>query len=244
MDVMATGLSLVQEGTLPPQYMEAWRHLVNCYKQCWEIAQSSQGVEFPLVLKSNWTPSPSSTLTTTNKAAMSIHMSDLSTTTSLGPTTTSNPKTETLFSRHGVLGNFSSPCRPSIDRASNYGSLSTHSAQRRPFGCSSLSDAGIGWRQRPQNVSQPQVRFLEKVGWCLQTSSTSTETEFTMLFNDGARMHIESSVDGAACFVRYTEDPSANDATLTRFAMDKRLPNHVKQRLLYFPHFVQLFQSS
>ena len=81
------------------------------------------------------------------------------------------------------------------------------------------------------------MRYLADVGWCIQGQDAS---EFTLLLLDGTRLHIESPSDAVTCHVRFM---LPGDAEGQRYPIDRRLPADVKQRLLFFPRFIKLFQQ-
>lgn len=73
--------------------------------------------------------------------------------------------------------------------------------------------------------------FLPQVGWCL----ASTDDQYLLLFSDGASILL----DGRSNAVGYQD----STRPLTWYHIDEALPKFAKNRLTFFPQFVQLLKQ-
>ncbi|KAI3629703.1 hypothetical protein MIR68_011138 [Amoeboaphelidium protococcarum] len=89
--------------------------------------------------------------------------------------------------------------------------------------------------------------FMANVGWCMQTKSGSGGNNFTMLFNDGVKLTVETpSRKGEPCYVAFTSSSqvdSKQGSAEQRLVLDRNLPRHIKSKLVHFTQFVKLFKK-
>lgn len=291
---------------VPTMYQAQFRHVVDCCKQCWEIAAVTPDRAFPLVLKSGnggqmatATHGQDATRDAMSSAPsvappISVHMSDASTVVTHAPSA-SRRKTGAMVatgsqaSAYRAVGDLRRPplgnAQPRLNavppngNAASTAELTKNLTATMPtLGSMSLADGEASTRDvhsrrsampsacrsqapsaQPQLLPQAYFRYLPDIGWCVQQqqyqqqNGASPSTEFTLLFNDGERLVIESptvatssSSSTSICHVRhYTQraEGSVNepDAPAHRYPIDRRLPVHVKRKLAHFPRFVKLF---
>ncbi|KAI3630204.1 hypothetical protein MIR68_011639 [Amoeboaphelidium protococcarum] len=89
--------------------------------------------------------------------------------------------------------------------------------------------------------------FMANVGWCVQTKSGSGGNNFTMLFNDGVRLTVETpSRKGEPCYVAFTSSSQVDlkqGGAEQRLVLDRNLPRQIKSKLVHFTQFVKLFKK-
>ena len=88
-DLIAIGMEFAT--SVPASHASLWRHLLDCFKQCWEIAERTPDSNFPMVLRSTMGPSNNSASSLPKEnvcpstKAFSVHMSEIS---SIAPSST------------------------------------------------------------------------------------------------------------------------------------------------------------
>lgn len=229
---------------LPPDLISVWDHVVQCYKKCLEadrreLCGDLTGKTLPLVLKCS-SLNVSKQATSTNDENM--------------PPPNRTPNSRQKLS---TMKDYSPSVLSQSSLAQRVRNIPAPFSERPPTVATSTIS----------NSQQCSFRFMPNVGWCVQmqkegpSETGPVATEFALLFTDGVRVVIETpsrtqvsqhqnnlssaassicSVSDNVCHVRYT---GLTGGSVERFPIDRRLPAHIKQKLVHFPKFVKLFQT-
>jgi hypothetical protein len=237
-----------KEPDYPRELLHIVKHTQDCLKQCLDIERNGQNAVYPLTLKSISHVNENSSISNVEwgikdnippRKARSLPVLELST-----PATVTYPLIHTTGTR------------------SDNGAYIPHNTnvRIRPFPTYSISGRSTTSSSVVRTTFVDMTcRFIMNLGWCIKTS----DDRFTILFEDGIRLVIESKNPS----LKYCDESSGKveryEYIITFYAfyyllnnvliyyhhlnisypIDVNLPQYVKDKLAHFPKFAKLFEQ-
>ena len=252
MDILSVGdklEALLPQTTSNVNWIQLWKHTVECYCQCWEIDSNTSPTAFPLTLKSgagavetNHSPAASSAMNDENTpfnrynppTTCSLHLTDV-----IAPSMSVAPSGFTGFPMRNDYSRMSTMNSYQVSTKVYDQSLATSPMNAPILG--GTKSAPLAFSKPDHSLSSLSYAHLHNVGWCVRRNLQQGSSEFSIMFNDGYRIIIESCINGSKSsnLIFFHAQPHAN---VERYVIDRNLPAHVKQRLAYFSRFIELLQ--
>eukprot|EP00158_Paraphelidium_tribonemae_P007978 Partr_v1_DN28419_c0_g1_i7_m41558 putative Polo-like kinase len=209
-----------------------WKHVIDCYSQCWEVASKDSLDGFPVTLKTGSQPGSRSienddpnvqTSPRSGTVVPSVHISDIQSMLSPSAYAPSN------FAGQNLTAQQSLKSMPT-----------SHQLSTRVFNSDKITTTADRQLKMLNNMDYAHI---DGIGWCIRRH-LENGFEFAMLFNDGCRLIVEPCSQGSPhSQARYFRPQNGRGAANECHPIDRKLPSYIKERLSHFANFIDIMQK-
>ncbi|CAG8671741.1 10923_t:CDS:2, partial [Ambispora leptoticha] len=213
---------------LPLELLSIFKHMQDCLKQCLDIERNgslNSSTVYPLILRSSRSQVKNKELDT----KLNNHQENPLCQARSAPTPElTTPAVITQPPVH-VNGSKSDEAATQCTTNRKRPSSSTYSMSFKS------TNSCLGGINPVENMT---CKYIEGLGWCVKT----LDSRFTMLFEDGVKVVLESKNQ---C-LKYSDESkhhNINKGKVISFPIDHNLPSYAKERLAHFREFAKLFKD-